>query len=240
MAALTVGASRTPEAPTNADSELAHCPQIAVRYSGLMPNDGRSELPANCEVIEVHVGELKQLFKAIDPSPFREKDLDANAEEFIVTWAREAHGNSTLGLVVYVDRAGSVPDEAAIVGDAIREFFRHRSQTTRDRLRQLFRVGRTSLLIGISFLAASLLIGDFVESVLRGQRIGELLREGLLIGGWVAMWRPLQIFLYDWWPIRSEARLYDRLSIMPVRIAHTRDASSASWRWDWPTQHKVH
>jgi hypothetical protein len=26
-------------------------------------------------VIEVHVGELKQLFNAIDPSPFRDKDL---------------------------------------------------------------------------------------------------------------------------------------------------------------------
>jgi len=37
-----------------------------------------------CEAIEVHVAELKQLFNAIDPSPFRGKALDANAEEFIV------------------------------------------------------------------------------------------------------------------------------------------------------------
>jgi hypothetical protein len=43
-------------------------------------------------------------------------------------------------------------------------------------------------------------------------------RESLLIGGWVAMWRPLEIFLYDWWPIRPERRLYERLSAMPIRI----------------------
>ena len=41
-------------------------------------------IPPKCSVIEVHVGELKQLFNAIDPSPFRDKDLDSKAEEFIV------------------------------------------------------------------------------------------------------------------------------------------------------------
>ena len=45
-------------------------------------------LPEKCVVIEVRVGELKQLFNAMDPSPFREKDLDPSAEEFIVGWAR--------------------------------------------------------------------------------------------------------------------------------------------------------
>jgi len=28
-------------------------------------------------------------------------------------------------------------------------------------------------------------------------------RESLLVGGAVAPWRPLEIFLYDWWPIRD-------------------------------------
>jgi hypothetical protein len=52
-----------------------------------------------------------------------------------------------------------------------------------------------------------------------GSEIGVLMREGMVIGGWVAMWRPLEIFLYDWWPIRAERRLFDRLAMMPVQIA---------------------
>jgi len=48
------------------------------------------------------------------------------------------------------------------------------------------------------------------------------------------MWRPLEIFLYDWWPIRAEARLFDRLAAMPVRITYTQDANSEAWRRDWP------
>src|SRR4029453_17993521 len=108
-----------------------------------------------------------------------------------------------------------------------------RAMASRRRLRQLFRVGRISLAIGITSLALSLVAGDFAAKLLRNA-FGELLRESLLIGGWVAMWRPMEMFLYDWWPIRSEAKLLDRLSEMPVRIAYTGDASSEAWRWDWP------
>ena len=37
------------------------------------------------------------------------------------------------------------------------------------------------------------------------------------------MWRPLEVFLYDWWPILGEVRLLDRLSRMPVRIEYKDD-----------------
>ena len=109
-------------------------------------------------------------------------------------------------------------------------FFGHRSETSRRRLRQLFRVGRTSLLIGLVFLAVTVAVGDLIANAMGGQRLGEILRESLLIGGWVAMWRPLEIFLYDWWPIRAEARLCDRLSAMPVRIAHRENAKADTSR----------
>ena len=48
------------------------------------------------------------------------------------------------------------------------------------------------------------------------------------------MWRPLELFLYDWWQIRAEARLFDRLSAMPVRIDYAQTASTEAWRSDWP------
>ena len=60
--------------------------------------------------------------------------------------------------------------------------------------------------------------------MLRDTRFAEVARESLLIGGWVAMWRPLEVFLYDWWPIRAEAQLFDRLSAMTVRVVPSRPA----------------
>jgi hypothetical protein len=191
-------------------------------------------LPPKYAVIQVHVGELKQLFNSIDPSPFRNKDLDPKAEEFIVGWAKEMPRDLPLALVVDLDRSAGLPDEAAVLRDAIQEFFRQRAHAFRRRLRELFRVGRTSLLIGLVALAAAIALGDFLASLMKDSRIGEILRESLTIGGWVSMWRPLEVFLYDWWPIRNEERLSDRLAAMPVRIRYMDAASSGKWKGDWP------
>ena len=173
-------------------------------------------IPPGSDLIEIHLAELKYLFNAMDHSPLRERDLDPKAEEFIVSWARAVRGDGTFALQIYTDRLGAHED-AALVPEAVHEYFRQRSLSARRRLSQLFRVGRTSLLIGISFLALAVTLAGIVERALSDE-VGALIRESIVIGGWVAMWRPLEIFLYDWWPIRAERKLFDRLSAMPVRI----------------------
>jgi hypothetical protein len=42
--------------------------------------------------------------------------------------------------------------------------------------------------------------------------------EGLIIGGWVAMWRPIEILLYDWWPLRREIGELERLRDLRVEV----------------------
>jgi hypothetical protein len=79
-------------------------------------------------------------------------------------------------------------------------------------------VGRWSLVIGVAFVAFAIFIGDLVGGLVGRYNYGRLIEESIAIGAWVALWRPLEIFLYDWWPIRAEARLYDRLSAMQVEI----------------------
>jgi hypothetical protein len=129
--------------------------------------------------------------------------------------------------------AGRV-DEAAALRDAIHEYFGQRVVASRRTLRELFRRGRISLVIALAFLTASIAVGDAVAGYLEESRIGEIIREGFLIGGWVAMWRPLEIFLYDWWPIRAHGRLLQRLSAMPVGIEYKETAPADAWRSDWP------
>ena len=202
-----------------------------------MPNrlqSGGDALPQKCAVIEVRVGELRQLFNAIDPSPFRQRDLDPRAEEFIVDWARDLPADRPWALLVHLDRPAGRVDEAAALREAIHDYFGQRVIATRRRLRELFRRGRISLVIALAFLAASVVVGDLVVGYLGEGRAGEVVREGFLIGGWVAMWRPLEVFLYDWWPIRAEGRLLQRLGTMPVRIEYEGTTSTDAWRVDWP------
>ena len=174
--------------------------------------------PPDSALIEVHVTDLKQLFDSLDPTPFHKRDLDPKAEEFITGWARELRADAPLSLLVHVDRATHSDRATEVVHAAVRDHFRRKHDVTRQRLRQLFRQGRISLVIGLGFLAACLVAADVLEGVLDQSRLLGILRESLIIGGWVAMWRPIEIFLYDWWPIRHDARLFDRLSRMTVRV----------------------
>ena len=189
-------------------------------------NFAGDSIPPKCAVIEVHVGELKQLFDAIDPSPFRERDLDPKAEEFIVGWAKDLPREAPLALVVNLDREAGLPDEAAVLRDAIHEFFRHRAETYRRRLRELLRVGRTSLMIGLVALAAAIALGDFLSTLLRGSRIEGIVRESLTIGGWVSMWRPLEVLTGGRFGVRHDSQidwlrcLYESGTRMPLVRMH--------------------
>ena len=208
-----------------------------LRAPTSLPNAAAGDdLPPKCRPIEVRVAELRRLFDEIDPSPFQERDLDPKAVVFIVEWSRDLPAASPLALVVHLDRAAGPPEEAVLLRDAVHEFFSQRAVGSRRQLRELFRRGRTSLAIALVFLGASIAVGDALARSFPDAHATGVLREGLLIVGWVAMWRPLEVFLYDWWPIRAEARLYDRLSAMPVRIEYQAVTGEDAWRRDWPAR----
>jgi hypothetical protein len=196
-------------------------------------------LPAGARIIEVRVAELRQLFDALDPSPFQERDLDAKAAEYVVSWARELPRDAPLALQVHLDRTAGSADEAGVLRDAIHQFFKGRATASRQRLRHLFRLGRVSLAVGVAFLVAAFAVSQLILALWKHGGVADLLRESVIIGGWVAMWRPLEIFLYDWWPIRAEARLFDRLGAMPVRIKYSSHGDSEVWRRDWPAAYSA-
>lgn len=165
--------------------------------------------------IEVRLSNLRQLFNSLDPSPFHEKDLDRDAETYIFESADEHPLTESIELVVHLPANQLALPEIANLEAAIRNYFAYRAQETRRRMRFQLREGRSALAIGLAFLVLCMTLRQ-LALVLPGDALARILQEGLLILGWVAMWRPLQIFLYDWWPIRHQARVYGKLALMPV------------------------
>jgi hypothetical protein len=168
-------------------------------------------------VLNLYLSEPRQLFNSMDPAPFRQRDLDPEAAAYIVGWAQEAPKGQTLHLVLHMGRGSTTEADAALLRNSVHEYFRGRALTTRRQLQQLFRVGRYSLFIGLVFLALVIVIGESIASLISRESVVALIQDSLVIGGWVALWRPLEIFLYDWWPISAEAKLFDRLGTMDVR-----------------------
>ena len=167
--------------------------------------------------IQVRLRELGQLFNSLDPSPFIERDLDDDAEAFIMGSARELGLQLPYEIIVNI-KVAPEPSRAAVLESAVRHFFRERTAVKQRDLRLLLRRGRTSLVIGIFFLAACLGLGEFI-GLTWDHTLASILSESLVIGGWVAMWRPLEIFLYDWWPLREERRILEALAHEKVRLA---------------------
>jgi hypothetical protein len=166
-------------------------------------------------LIELRLSSVGQLFNTMDPSPFHERDLDHDAEEFILSWAREHEKDSDLRIRVVL-RQPEDPAAARLVRESIQHYFGYRARIARRELSELFREGRTALLIGLVFLGAALVLRDLIAP---GHRLGDVFREGLTICGWVGLWKPIDIHLYRWWPVRAHGRLLSRLSVCPIEVA---------------------
>jgi hypothetical protein len=165
----------------------------------------------------VFVDRIEQLFNSMDPSPFHEKDLDRDAEEFIVSWAQEYHRRDPLVLRIHISQYPVDADAPRAVQNAVHNYFSYRRKLNRLELKRLLKQGRTSLVIGLLFLGGCLLLSDLLARREHGALL-TLLRASLTIGGWVAMWRPMQIFLYDWWPLLHVGHIYEKLSRVPVEL----------------------
>lgn len=78
--------------------------------------------------------------------------------------------------------------------------------------RRTWKVGGLFLLL---FLGLSLLVSrwGWLPATLQ-----TLLQGSLVIAGWVGLWRPIELTLYEWWPERFRLGLHNHLKAMPVSV----------------------
>ena len=167
--------------------------------------------------LALRVREIGQLFNSMDPTPFLNKDLDPEANTFIENWASGYRPNSRFHLTIHLERWPEDGDPTKMLTEAIHNHFAYKVVQTRRALRNLLQQGRMSMAIGIVFVSLCLIAADIIGGLGTGSGY-RIARESLTIVGWVAMWRPLQIFLYDWWPLRRQIRLYLRLGSAHLQV----------------------
>lgn len=180
--------------------------------TGIMREDG------HIGVISVRVRELAQLFNSLDPSPFHERDLDNDAEAYITSWAQELPGDVALSIVVHLPQAEAEKALERGLATALSNYFEYRAGALDRDLRQLLRTGWRHLQVGMVLLVGCLLASQLTRALLGQGPVGRMLEESLILMGWVANWKPLEVFLYDWWPVRRRRDLYRRLAAANVEI----------------------
>jgi hypothetical protein len=167
--------------------------------------------------IELSLRDIGQLFNTMDPSPFHEKDLDRDAEEFILSWAEEFHRHEPIDLIVHLEKIPGDHDARQVIEPAVRHYFSYRERMNQLEFKRLMKRGRTSLFVGLTFLGLCLITDKLLVGIHPGS-IPNFFSESLTIAGWVAMWRPMEIYLYEWWPLRRRGQLLKKLSKMPIEV----------------------
>lgn len=174
--------------------------------------------PPDYRSIELRAERTRQLFHTLDPFPFPERDLDKDAEEFILSWARELPRSGPIQIIIHLPAEEARSTEAQGLEEAIQSYFHGRVRAVSLDLKEGFRIGRLSFVIGIGVLALCMLASQAVRRNPSLSSMAPFLEESLVILGWVANWRPIEIFLYDWWPIVRHRNLLRRLSQAEIRI----------------------
>ncbi len=167
--------------------------------------------------IELSLENIDQLFNTLDPSPFHEKDLDDDAAEFILSWAMEYHRQQPVDLIIHLQKHVDGRNAQQLVEAAVHNYFAYRARLNVLEFKRLMKHGRLSLLVGLSFLVACFVAAELLVPK-QPSAVSGFFREGLTIAGWVAMWRPLEIYLYEWWPLRRRGQILEKLSRMPVEV----------------------
>src|ERR1700760_4598469 len=102
-------------------------------------------MPQKPAVIELRVDKIDQLFDTMDPTPFRERDLDRRAEDYIVSWARELPRQVPIRVVIFMPVAEALGEQAQVLGHAVSQYFNHRAEMLSKDLVERLRMGRRAL-----------------------------------------------------------------------------------------------
>ena len=166
--------------------------------------------------IEVRVKSPQQLFDVRDPAPFRERDLDDDFIEYIVSSAMELSSRASLKLVIYIQDSESTGLTKESIREAIYNHLHYQIELNRTLLKRFLKRAQFFLLIGIFILTACLVAAQKIGTDPGGGL--EILREGLIIFGWVSLWKPIELVLFDWYPLYEKLSLFKNLMMAEIEV----------------------
>lgn len=166
----------------------------------------RYRLEAGLPCIDVKVQRIEQLFDHRDPAPFRERDLDADVADYVLGAGADLASHPAFSIVFWLQQPASTTE----VEQAFKAHFEDATDRLRRRRRRERRNGLVMLALGIVLVLVLFTLAQLVGVAVPGS-VGAGLREGLVIASWVVLWRPVEILIFGWIPLRQERRSIERL-----------------------------
>jgi len=177
-------------------------------------------IPTGVSTIIIKLAHPRQLFNSFDPYPFLGDNLDEDAHKYIVAYARDAPSRDEFHIIVKVHRYEPLDEQIQLqIKEAIQNYYLQMAIQTERNLRATLRIGGYNVLIGLAVLVLCITLARLLNPDDESTNTWRMLMvQSLGMLGWVALWNPMDILLYAWWPVLSNIRLYRRISRAQISV----------------------
>lgn len=159
----------------------------------------------------------EELFAAPEPNPLAGRFETESGMDRLVDVLTPSAARAPLTLELQITHADSTT--TAQIPSALAGYVDHRVAELRQEKRRIERRGLTELVFGLLFLGVCLALSGAAASVPGGPAwLGLVIAEGLVIVGWIALWHPVDMLLFERWPLRREIILLQAIARAEVRV----------------------
>ncbi len=159
--------------------------------------------------IDVAADRAEDLYNNFDRNaPFIRRDLDQDLVDYLIESASELSPQPFLIRFSFTQPHDNGTLER--IQRSISTFFLYMVSREQQLLRQMMYRSGVFLLLGLVILLLTLLMNRTLGS--DRSVVESLLAEGINIAAWVSLWEALATFLVDWFPYRSQIRLFRKLA----------------------------
>ncbi|MBN9025296.1 MAG: hypothetical protein J0H20_06715 [Rhizobiales bacterium] len=170
--------------------------------------------------VDLYLSDIHNFFQTPEVDPFLGENIEASGiDQLIDTMNSRPDSRKIRRIVIHLPEATMPPALQGRVRTAITNYCDAQIRLDVQKTREIWLEGRRALKIGLVFWAICLSLSLLFEEVIFTRHaLGRLFGEGFIIAGWVGLWRPAELLLYDWRPFAREKKRYEEIKAMEVTI----------------------
>ncbi|MGB8454004.1 MAG: hypothetical protein WCD89_16960 [Anaerocolumna sp.] len=173
------------------------------------------EKESNTYLIEVSLDDYDDVYDEWDPAPFKRRFIEGGFDDFIVSSSEDIPMKYNLSVVLYIPDNKKDLNKEAAVDSAYKNYYGYRIEKIKKSKLKLRK--RT---VSYFLLAAIFLSPGYFFQLETANIVFNILKEGILIGGWVFLWEFFTNLFIKSREINSTYKLYIRLFFSEIRFIY--------------------
>jgi len=175
--------------------------------------------------VSLHLEDVNELFVAPEANPLKRTGAYQSGVDYIaarVKAGRKKAGKIHVTLYLPLDKIEAGLEQR--VREALLDYCQYKIGESQDKLdfhhlltRREFRIGLLVFVVSAVVVAAgAYIVSENTQPLVLALTF--VVGYTFVIAGWVAMWIPVEMFLYDWAPYGVDKVIYTRMSAMTIDI----------------------